>query len=65
MQYGSRVKNYNQVKIGTINVVRTAKCQVKLAEFVIQMKTLQLDICCMQEARIAGQDKIEFNDDIL
>jgi len=57
-------KNYHHIKIGTINV-RTSKCEMKLAEHVLQIKKLQQDICCMQETRMAGQGEVEFKDEVL
>ena len=52
---------YHNVCIGTINV-QTAKDEIKLAEYVTQVKELKHDICFFQETHKIGIGEIEFND---
>ena len=56
--------NQHHVRITSINV-RTAKCEIKLAECVTHVKELHHDICCMQETRITGKGEVEFDDPVL
>ena len=54
----------NRFSIGTINV-RTAKEELKLSEFVLQVKNNKNDICLFQETRINGDGEIEYDDPLL
>lgn len=54
-------KEYHHIHFGSINV-RTAKCEMKLAEHVMHIKSLKHDICCIQETHIVGQGEVEFKD---
>ena len=45
--------------------MRTAKEELKLSEFVLQVKNNKNDICLFQETRINGDGEIEYDDPLL
>ena len=55
------ISQYNNIRIGTINV-QTAKEEIKLAEYVTQVKELKQDICFFQETHKIGIGEVEFDD---
>ena len=60
----NKTKLFHNVRIGTINV-QTAKDEIKLAEYVIQVKSLKHDICFFQETHKIGSGEVEFDDPLL
>ena len=59
-----KTNQFHNVRIGTINV-QTAKDEIKLAEYVIQVKALKHDICFFQETHKIGFGEVEFDDPLL
>ena len=57
------IKN-KQFSIGTINL-RTAKEELKLAEYVMHVKNNKNDICLFQETHKTGNGGIDFEDPVL
>ena len=55
---------FHNVRIGTINV-QTAEDEIKLAEYVTQVKELKHDICFFQETHKIGIGEVEFDDPLL
>ena len=58
------VINNKQFSIGTINL-RTAKEELKLAEYVMHVKNNKNDICLFQETHKTGNGGIDFEDPVL